>query len=140
MMKKGIIFLFLVLLTVSIFAEIIPVELVNNADDSNGLILVSKFRDLIRKSPAYTITYNKTEPHFKIVIDTMDRFQDDKDWEGNSIIYNYTILISMGDIDIYGYNRLGFVGIKHLDSIANVIYSELDEFIDIFLSLIADTN
>ncbi|HPY97139.1 MAG TPA: hypothetical protein PL063_07990 [Candidatus Cloacimonadota bacterium] len=137
-MKKGIMILFLLLMTMTIFAEIIPVEIVNNADDSNGLILVSKFRDLIRKSPAYTISYNKAEPHFKIVIDTMDRFKDDKDWEGSSIIYNYTILISMGEMDFYGYNQLGFVGKNHLDSIANVIYSELDEFIETFLSLIAD--
>jgi len=127
-----------VVITGLMFAQMVPVEIVNEAEDSTGRLLVTKFRDVIRSSPSYTITYASDEPHFKIKIDTMDRWKGDPENEGFSTIYNYTILLSYDGLDKYCYNQLGYAGRDTLDRIAYSFYSDLDEFIEAFLAILVN--
>ncbi len=131
-MKKLCLLALFLLITFSILGQYVPVEIVNNAEDMNGRMLVTKFRDLIRNSPAYTVGYDSGEMHFKILISTMDRYKGDYEMEGMSTIYNYTIIINVGEIDMYCYSQLGYAGKNLLDSVAYQIYSDMDEFIEAF--------
>ncbi len=133
-MKKIIFLLVFISLVGYLIGQYVPVEVVNNAEDYLGRQLVTRFRDEIRKSPSYTVTYSSDEPHFKVKIDTMDRYKGDSLYEGISTIYNYTILIAVNGIDIYCYSQLGYAGKDVLNEVAFQIYSDLDEFIETFKS------
>ncbi len=129
-MKKIICLLIFFVIVGSLIAQYLPVEIVNNAEDNIGSQLVTMFRDLIRKSSSYMVGYSSSEPHFKVKIDTMDRWKGDKYYEGLSTIYNYTIIISLNDIDIYCFSQLGYAGKDVIDEVAYQIYSDLDEFVE----------
>lgn len=132
-MKKMVVCIVLMLCMCVLISGTIPVEIVNNAEDSVGKKLVTKVRDVIRASPGYSLTYSTVDPHFKVRIDTMDRWKGDYEYEGVSTIYNYTILLYIGEgLDIYCYGRLGYAGVDTLNGVAEDIYSDLDEFIDDF--------
>jgi len=130
-MKKTLLFLVTFLAFAGLAAQLVPVEIINRAEDTNGRVLVSKFREIIRKSSAYEISYDKDVPHFSVQIDTMDRYKGDSEWEGLSTIYHYMILINNGDdLQIFCSNQLGYVGNQHLDQVAYEIYSALDDFVE----------
>ena len=64
-MKKIIFLLVFISLAGYLIGQYVPVEIINNAEDYLGKQLVTRFRDEIRKSPSYTVTYSSDEPHFK---------------------------------------------------------------------------
>ena len=88
-MKHLILVLVFLLCSGAYFAQLVPVEIINDAEDANGKALVTMFRDLIRSSPAYELTYTKIDPHFVVKISTMDRYKGSYEDEGVSTIYNY---------------------------------------------------
>jgi len=127
--------IFIYLLVATVFGQLTPIEIVNNAEESNGKALVTKFRDIIRRSAAYELSYAQEEPHFVVKITTMDRYKGDPEAEGISIIYNYIILLNMGDgTQLYCYSQIGYAGKDVLDEVAFDIYSDLDEFVETFKS------
>jgi len=130
-MKKAMMTLVFVMLLVGLAAQYVPVEIVNQAEDRNGKALVSKFREIIRNSSAYQISYDSESPHFVVQINTMDRFKGDSGREGVSTIYHYMILIDHGDqLRVLCTNQLGYVGANWLDQVAYEIYSDLDDFVE----------
>ena len=138
-MKHLILILAFLLCIGATFAQLVPVEIVNDAEDATGKTLVTMFRDLIRSSPAYELTYTKTDPHFVVKISTMDRYKGDAEEEGDSTIYNYMILLDMADgTQLYCYSQLGYAGKTVLDEVAYSIYTDLDEFVEGFKSMMAE--
>ncbi len=137
-MIRAMVFIVLLAIAAGLTAQYVPVEIQNNAEDINGRQLVTKFRDVIRYSPSYIIGYADGEPHFKVRIDTMDRWKGDAENEGISTIYNYSIFINMNGIDIYCYSQLGYVGKDVLDDVAYQIYSDLDDNVEAFRQYVAE--
>ncbi|HNX38787.1 MAG TPA: hypothetical protein PL124_07065 [Candidatus Cloacimonadota bacterium] len=138
-MKHLVAMVFIYLLVATVYAQLVPIEIVNNAEDLNGKALVTMFRDLIRRSEAYELTYAKNEAHFVVHINTMDRYKGDSASEGISTIYNYMILLNTGDgTQIYCYNQLGYVGKDVLSDVAYQIYTDLDEFVESFKSYMSN--
>jgi len=130
-MKKAMLAMVFIMLLGGLAAQYVPVEIINQAEDRNGKSLVSKFREIIRNSSAYQISYDVESPHFVVQIDTMDRYKGTNDWEGVSTIYHYMILIDLGDkMRILCTNQLGYVGVDLLDQVAYEIYSDLDDFVE----------
>ena len=135
-MRKALILLVFLAFAAGLCAQM-PVEIVNRAEDGNGRMLVTKFRDLIRGSRAYDLVYDDESAHFVVDISTMDRYKGDSEWEGVSTIYNYMILMKVPDgYSIYCYSQLGFTGSSTLDDTAYQIYSDLDEFVEALKDLI----
>ncbi len=131
-MNRVFLLVFTLALAASLAAQYVPVEIDSYAEDLNGRQLVTKFRDVIRYSPSYTIAYSDGEPHFKVRIDTMDRWKGDSLNEGVSTIYNYSIFMNLNGMDIYCYSQLGYVGKDVLDDVAYQIYADLDEYVESF--------
>lgn len=129
-MKYIMLIMVLMLFMGSLYSQV-AVEIVNEAEDSNGNMLVTKFRDLIRSSQAYELSYADDVGHFVVIISTMDKNKGDVSLEGLSTIYDYIILIKTPDAySIYCYHQLGFVGKSVLDDVAYQIYSDLDEYVE----------
>ncbi len=138
---KNLLFICVFLLSLSaFFAQAVPIEIVNNAEDAIGKNLVTMFRDLIRSSPAYELTYSKNDPHFVVHISTMDRYKGDDTAEGISTIYNYMILLNLGDgTQLYCYSQLGYAGKSVISDVAYNIYTDLDEFVESFKSTLTNS-
>ncbi len=116
----------------------INVYIEDNSEDSVGRILVSSFRENIRRSSNYQITYNKNEPHFYIKIDTMDRFKGDIYSENVSTMYNYTILINLYSLNIYMFNQMGYAGRTVIHNASEEIFSYMDSYIETFIQLLSE--
>jgi len=136
-MKKVILSVLLLSLCLVLYSEAVPVEILSNAEDTNGQRLITKLRDVIRESLSYDLTYSDKQPHFVIKIDTMDRFKGDYYSEGNSTIYSYAILLNMGNgLQLYMDSRLGYAGKNTLNDVAENIYSDMDNYIETFKKIV----
>lgn len=131
-MKHILLVAFFVIVTGVLFSQV-PVEIENMAEDYNGKMLVTKFRDLIRGSTAYEIDYGSKNPHFVVQISTIDKFKGEVQWENHTTIYNYTIMMKTeAGYRIYCFSMLGYVGKNRLDETAYQIYSDLDSYVENF--------
>ena len=138
MTKKAMLFVVLVLLCSFLMSEVVDVEIIDNAEDTVGKVLVTKFRDVIRKSSAFKLYYGNNEPRFAVRFDTMDRYKGDNNMSGLSTIYNYTILVIDGSGARYFlHNQLGYAGRNTLDDVSYEIYSDLDGFVESVKAYIA---